>query len=121
MGRAFTAELAGRAAGLDDFDVAHAMDELWRRGIIRGVGDGYDADGYDFSHGKLRDVAYEALGPSVRRSHHRAVAEALAASPYTHDAVSGQIAAQYDKAGRPQDAIEWYRGRPAGAAARRPR
>ena len=36
-----------------------ALDELWRRGVIREHG----TDAYDFAHGKIRDAAYEALSP----------------------------------------------------------
>ena len=54
-------------------EVVAALDELWRRGIVRDQG----LEGYDFSHDKLREVAYEAIGPARRRRLHLEVAEAL--------------------------------------------
>ena len=41
------------------------LDELWRRGIVRA----HEHDLYDFSHGRIRDAAYEQLGPAQRREH----------------------------------------------------
>jgi DNA-binding SARP family transcriptional activator len=90
------------------------LDELWRRQLLLATG----ADRYDFSHDKLREVAYRALSPAQRRHHHRAVASALqevyADRP---DAVAGQIAAHLVEAGTPAEAVGWYER--AAAAAQR--
>jgi DNA-binding SARP family transcriptional activator len=105
VGRAFTAELVGQAAGMDDLELVRALDELWRRHLIRE----HDADAYDFSHGKIRDVAYDGLSPATRRRNHLRVAEALVAlHPADPGVVSGQVAANYDRAGRSADAVAWY-------------
>ena len=105
IGRAFTADLLGRAAGRDDLAVVRGLDELWQRGVIVSHG----VDEYDFSHGRIRDVAYEALSPVARQGWHAAVARALAATPgLDADAASGQIAAHFERARRVPEAIDWY-------------
>ena len=80
------------------------LDELWRRRIIREQG----ARAYDFSHDKIREVAYLALSPAQRRHHHTAVARGLERL-HTRDvdAVSGQIAAHWESAGQFDLAITW--------------
>jgi predicted ATPase len=57
VGRAFTADVLAAAAGLDEQAFVAALDELWRRGILRAHG----PNAYDFSHGRIRDAAYAAL------------------------------------------------------------
>ncbi len=105
IGRAFTAEMLGRAAALDEADLVRGLDELWRRRIVREQG----IDAYDFSHDLLREAAYRALGPAQRRHNHVMVARAL---EMLHEAdpgaAGGQIAAHYDRAGAIEPAIGWY-------------
>ncbi|MGH9229127.1 MAG: ATP-binding protein [Acidimicrobiales bacterium] len=106
VGREFQAGLIRHALGVDDITVATGLDELWRRGLIRD----HDVDAYDFSHGKIREVAYESLGPAGRRANHLRVAEGLQRFFTTDPArASGQIAAHYDRAGRTAEAVTWYR------------
>ena len=105
VGRAFTAELVGRVAGTDDVTLVRGLDELWRRGVIREHG----SDAYDFSHGRIRDVAYGSLSPAARRRTHVLVAEALQRLHAADvDAVSGQVAGHYDRAGHLDPAVDWY-------------
>jgi predicted ATPase len=90
------------------------LDELWRRQLLLATG----ADRYDFSHDKVREVAYRALSPAQRRHHHRAVASAFQdAYADRPDAVAGQVAAHLVEAGMPADAVSWYER--AAAAAQR--
>ena len=49
-----------------------AVDELWRRRIIREF-----RDGYDFSHDLLRDTAYAQVSPPKRWLLHRRIAQGL--------------------------------------------
>jgi tetratricopeptide (TPR) repeat protein len=53
--------------------VLSGLDELWQRRIMRE----YDGACYDFSHDRIRDVAYAMIGPVKRRLLHRQVAKAL--------------------------------------------
>ncbi|MBK6433598.1 hypothetical protein [Candidatus Amarolinea dominans] len=52
LGRQFTLDALRRVSGLDEAGLLTTLDELWRRGIVRQQG----ADGYDFSHDKLRGL-----------------------------------------------------------------
>jgi DNA-binding SARP family transcriptional activator/tetratricopeptide (TPR) repeat protein len=104
VGRAFTPALVARAGGFDDQTVVRALDELWRRGLIREQ----DQDAYDFSHGKIRDAAYDALSPATRRRNHLAIARALELDAGASGAVSGLVAVNFDRGGAVSEAIEWY-------------
>jgi DNA-binding SARP family transcriptional activator len=112
IGREFTAEVLARASEAGETAFVRSLDELWQRRLVREQG----LDAYDFSHDTIREVAYAALGPMLRRRHHLAVARALA-RVYAHDPgpVSGQLAAHYDRAGAIEQAVAWY-GRAADAA-----
>ena len=81
------------------------MDELWQRRIIREQG----IDAYDFSHDKLREVAYARLSTAHCRLLHRRVADALE-RVYANelDEVSGQLASHYEQAGVLERAITYY-------------
>ena len=105
IGREFTVQVLADASSVSEETLVRALDELWRRAIVRARG----ATSYEFSHGKVREVAYAALSPPVARHHHLRVAEALQRSPVDDlDAASGRIAAHYEAAGAIDDAIAWY-------------
>lgn len=73
IGHAFTFEVLAQASGADEDTLVSGLDELWQRRIVREQGQ----DAYDFSHDKIREVAYTALSAVRRRLLHRKVAEAL--------------------------------------------
>jgi DNA-binding SARP family transcriptional activator/predicted ATPase len=101
IGRAFDLAVLVRLVG-DEDAVARALDELWRKRIVREQG----PNAYDFTHDKLRDVAYGETSAPQRRRLHRRVAEALvAAHEKDLDPVSAQIAAHYESAGLFEQAI----------------
>lgn len=105
VGRAFTADVLAHACGKDEENLVEALDELWRRRIIRVQ----DNNTYDFSHDKLRDVAYGELGPIQRRSLHRRVAQAIENIHAADlDPLCGQLAAHYEHAGQAATAIRYY-------------
>ena len=82
-----------------------AVDELWRRRIMREFG-----DGYDFSHDLLREAAYAQVSPPKRWLLHRRVAQALELLHADDtDAVSAQLAEQYARGGRAERAVAYYR------------
>jgi tetratricopeptide (TPR) repeat protein len=101
IGRAFTADVLGAATGLDERAFVGALDELWRRGIVRAHG----PNAYDFSHGRIRDAAYAALSPPHRRRAHLAVARALEQSDRS---AAAALAPHYDRAGATAEAVRWY-------------
>jgi DNA-binding SARP family transcriptional activator len=105
IGREFTPAVLADASDAGEEALVRALDELWRRRIVRERG----ADAYDFSHDKIREVAYLALSPARRRRHHGSIARALA---HRHaadlDAVSSQIAVHWERAGQLDQAIDWY-------------
>jgi predicted ATPase len=114
VGRFFTFEIVAQAGDGDEATLVRSLDELWQRRIVREHG----ANAYDFSHDRIRDVAYAEISPARRRLLHRRVAEAL---EQTHagpalDMVSGQVAVHYEQAGVPEKAVPYYRR--AGLAAR---
>ena len=74
IGREFAFPLVQRAAGLDDIAAAQAVEELVRRHIFRGTG-----EGLDFTHDRIRAAAYEELVPPRRKLLHRRVGEAIEA------------------------------------------
>jgi tetratricopeptide (TPR) repeat protein len=89
----------------DEETLVRGLDELWQRRIIREQG----VDGYDFSHDKIREVAYAEISKARRQLLHRRVAQALETVYAAElDAVSGQIAAHYEQAGLYQPAALHY-------------
>ncbi len=75
IGRDFTFDTLAQICEQTEDEVVDALDEAWRRRIIREQG----ADAYDFSHDKLRAVAYAQVSPVRRRYLHRRVGSFLAA------------------------------------------
>jgi hypothetical protein len=114
IGREFTADLLAAVTDLDEDALVNALDELWRRRIVR------ERDpatvGYDFSHDRIRQVAYAATGPAARQRLHARIAVAL---EDVHARVPGpasaQIATHHERAGSTERAVDWYR-RAADAA-----
>jgi DNA-binding SARP family transcriptional activator len=96
IGRDFTMELVTQAADLDPDSVIGAVDELWRRRIIRE----HSSASYDFAHDLLRDSAYAGISPPRRGHLHRRVAEALelvhAGDP---GVAAAALAYQFERAG----------------------
>ena len=114
VGADFSLDLLTEACDLDAGTVVGAVDELWRRRIMREY-----RDGYDFSHDLLRDTAYGLVSPPRRWLLHRRVAQALELlHPGDADAISAQLAAQCARGGQPRRAVAYYR-RAAGVAAAR--
>jgi len=106
IGRSFTVEVLAHATDSDEDALVRGLDELWQRRIVREHGD----ETYDFSHDKIREVAYGEMSAARRRLLHRRVAAALEAV-YAHDldTVSGPIAAHYERAGQAGRAVAYYR------------
>ena len=72
IGRRFDFTLLHSASGMEERDAAEAVDEMVRHHVLQAVG-----NHLDFTHDRVRDVAYGRLLSPRRRLLHRAVAEAL--------------------------------------------
>ena len=113
IGRSFDLPTVRAASGRTEEETIDALEELIRRGIVRESSDGPGgAIRYDFSHGRLRDAAYEATSLARRRLLHRRTAEALRHGQTTtgHDPIarSALIGAHEREAGRPAEAVAAY-------------
>jgi predicted ATPase len=105
IGRRFDLELLVQASTTDIDSLVAPLDELWERQILRERG----AAGYDFTHDRIREVAYAEIRPAQRKVLHRRVAGALEkAKAPDLDSVSAQLAAHYEQAGLPDRAILFY-------------
>jgi len=105
MGRAFRFNELVHASYLDESALVDGLDELWRRGILQEAG----RDGYDFSHDRIREVAYGEISP-VRRPHiHRAIAQALErVYPEARDEIAARLASHWAGAGEMAQAATCY-------------
>ena len=105
IGRPFSFDLLEKATDWDAASLSHALDELWRRRIIESRG----TTEYDFTHDRLREVAYAALTLVRRRYLHRRVAKALA-EVYGGgiESWNSQIASHFEQAGMAEEAIAFY-------------
>ena len=106
IGREFTLDFLIGGDLADTESAVRALDELWYKRIVREHG----ANGYDFTHDKLREVAYAEISAPQRRMLHRRVAQALEARHAEDlDSVSGQLASHYERAGMIEQALPYYR------------
>jgi DNA-binding SARP family transcriptional activator/predicted ATPase len=106
IGRAFTLDVLRLASNGDEDRLVHALDELWRRRVVREDG----AGACDFAHDKIREVAYAQVSAGHRRLLHHRVAQALEqVHANALDPVSAQVAAHYAQAGVPDLAATYYR------------
>jgi serine/threonine protein kinase/predicted ATPase len=105
VGRPFSFEVLEKATDWDERSVSQALEELWRRRIIESRG----ASEYDFTHDRLREVAFSELSLVRKRYWHRRMARALA-EVYQDDIESwnGQIASHFEQTGMAEEAIERY-------------
>ena len=105
VGRPFSSELLQKATDWDDASVSNALDELWRRRIIESRG----AAEYDFTHDRLREVAFAELSLVRQRYLQRRVARALVeVYGASIETWNGQIASHFEQAGMAEDAMEHY-------------
>lgn len=104
-GRSFTFSVLQAASADDEQTLVLALDELWRRRIVREQGD----DAYDFSHDRIREVAYAGISNVRRRLLHRRVAEGLEALHSVElEPVAGQLAVHYGEAGQRREAARYF-------------
>ncbi len=106
VGREFDYPTLHGASQLDESALVGGLDELWRHRIVREQGE----TAYDFSHDRIREVAYGRISRARRRLLHRQVAQAMEAlhAPVL-DEVAGQLADHYQRAGMADQARSFYR------------
>ena len=113
-GRAATVELLEAASGADHADVVDALDELWRRRVVRG---GTGAT-YELAHDLISATAYRRLSPPQRALRHRRLAAALRTGATAGGATTAaRLADQLERGGRPVEAAEQHRTAASSAAA----
>lgn len=105
VGREFALDLLAETAQLRAEDAETALEELLARRLVRDRGDGV----YDFTHDRIREVAYAALGPARRRRLHRRIAEAQIVSAAGVGRSVAAIAKHLEQAGLVEGAIPYYR------------
>lgn len=101
VGRSFSVALLSAAAETGKDGLVDTLDELWRRQIVR-----ESSNAYDFSHDRIREVAYGMISPVRRRRLHRLVAEALALKVGADPSLAGLLAAHYEQAGLVREAVD---------------
>ena len=102
LGRDFRFDILAQASDLEEDTLVRALDELWRRHIVRVQAD----ERWDFSHDRIREVAYSAIAPARRRLIHRRIAQGMELLFANRlDEVSASIAVQLDRGGQPVRAI----------------
>ena len=108
IGREFGVDVLAAAGDADEDTLVRSLDELWRRRILRERGGDVRGGSYDFSHDKIRQVAYLGISPARRRQLHLRIAGALHQVNPAPGVVCAQIAAHYDRAGAAEQAVGWY-------------
>jgi DNA-binding SARP family transcriptional activator/predicted ATPase len=106
--RAVDFDMVCRVAGRTDLETVDALDELARAGLMLATED-RDRLRYEFSHEKLRTVAYEGMSPARRQVLHRRTAEVLVESPDRNGASAASIARHFELAGASAQAAEYHR------------
>jgi DNA-binding SARP family transcriptional activator/tetratricopeptide (TPR) repeat protein len=106
IGRDFSYQVLRLAVSDDENALIDALDELWSRRIVREQAD----DSYDFSHDRIREVAYQEISRARRRLLHRRVAlaiESLHGSDLS--SVASELALHCAQAGESDRACQFYR------------
>ena len=102
VGRDFRFDILAQASDLEEDALVRALDELWRRHIVRVQAD----ERWDFSHDRIREVAYSGIGPARRRLIHRRIAQGMELLFADRlDEVSASIAVHLDRGGQPARAV----------------
>ena len=112
IGRSFDLEAVQATSGRSDEEIISALEMLADRGIIAEVAEDAGATPrYDFTHDKLRALAYAETSLARRRLLHGRAATALAERARRRregDAPAGQIAQHYRLAGLEAEAAAYF-------------
>ena len=114
LGRDFRFDILAQASDLEEDALVRALDELWRRQIVRVQ----DEERWDFTHDRIREVAYGRIGPARTRLIHRRIAQGMELLYRNRlDDVSASIAVHLDRGGLQARALPFLE-RAAAVAAR---
>ncbi|SPE33999.1 hypothetical protein SBA2_820010 [Acidobacteriia bacterium SbA2] len=114
IGRAFSLDLLIQAGHTDDESIVRVLEEICQKRIVQE----HSPNNYDFTHDKLREIAYTEISGPQRWLLHRRIAQALEVMNADDlSPISGQIAWQYERAAVFDRAIANYQR--AAAAAQR--
>ncbi|MBI2206369.1 MAG: AAA family ATPase [Candidatus Rokubacteria bacterium] len=103
IGREFEFPLLQRASGRAESEAAEGIEELVRRRILHGAG-----DGFDFTHDRIRQVIAAGVLKPKRQMLHAAVARALEAlNRQRLDEVADQLAYHYSRTTDEAKAVEY--------------
>ncbi|MEZ4866945.1 MAG: ABC transporter substrate-binding protein [Caldilineaceae bacterium] len=105
IGRSFTYDVLMQAGSMAEAEVVDSLDELLERQIIREQ----TMAVYDFSHDRIREVAYNEISRTRRRLLHRRVAEVLETrqANSASGAQAATLAHHYMEAGNCTQAIHY--------------
>lgn len=106
IGREFTLEILEYASDQNETVIIDSLEELLEHHIIRGS----HTEAYDFSHDKLREVAYRKMSNARRLMLHRKIADALETIHSGNlKTLSSRLAFHFDRANQIKRAIEYYK------------
>jgi predicted ATPase len=100
IGRSFDFDTVRQASGRSEAESVAALEDLVASGVVRESEDAEPT--YDFSHSKIRELAYDQMGLARRRLLHGRIAGALAGPP-------GLVASHLSLAGDQVGAAEQHR------------
>ena len=105
IGRSFEFNLLQLVAMEEDETIIGALNELWKRRIVREQ----SPNVFDFTHDKLREVACIETTLPQRRLLHRRIAQALE-TLYANrlEPIAGQLAAHYEGGGLVDQALAYF-------------
>lgn len=112
IGRSFDFRIMREVSGRSELETVTGLEELLAAGLVaEHLGADPGEESYDFTHEKLRDLAYEETSLARRRLLHRRVAEVLCGPGGRRETGSkaGVIAYHFRMAGNSQAAANYYR------------
>ncbi|MDR0359205.1 MAG: AAA family ATPase [bacterium] len=104
LGPDFSLELLAESSDLDEAAMVAAIDDLWRRRLVRAAGPG----SYDVSHDLIREAVLEAISPPRRWLLHRRAAQALELQQSGTPGTAARIAFHYEEAGQHDRAARFH-------------
>lgn len=102
VGREFSFAVLTQASEDDEQSLLAVLDECCHRFIIREQ----NSERYDFTHDKIREVAYHSISRARRRFLHRRIAQVLEAMSHAID-LSAELAYHYTEAGNTEKAVHY--------------